>query len=858
MFSVAEPLLKSAALAAPHDRKVLYNLGCTVASQEGRQTEGLRYLKLSLGEKEAYRELAKIYQRQGKENEATFALQHAERIKTNQPIPQITDGIQEQLKKELSFYESKRAVAQLNSEAQKKEELAKQQKEQKNVVKVFPSVDIAATIAANVSPAVTAAVDNPPTNNTVNNADINKDINKAVKLLPDSALPNSMLPGTTLSPLPLVRPLPVIRFAEENKSTDITKSNAGNKITEFSKPADEPAPLRHLEVAGQKIQMQKIVPSAVVHLIPPQNPDNLPKYEFARIEPQKKVPSEKPDRDPVLTFRPNSEVPVSDVPAKNNTVKNNESAFVFRPKNDASVNAELSIRQRTEVPALVPVQDNSVQDDSAGKVLVQEPPVWQVFVQEPAVQKVPVQKIPVQKEIVKTEVIPVVKPEIKPDAIPEIKTAAKPVSQPETKFIANWQEPVIPKNLPVETIPAVKPDYSVIDTAAVPVERKPPVFERPVIEHPQQPETPQIAWVLPSIPVAETTVEPAKELTKEPVKELAEEPVKVEIAEVKENVKETVKEIVREEIQEEPADELITVIPSFTIPKPAVPNLTLPKLTTPDLTSSKLTASNSVPPQAVPVKPVLPKPVEHPAAVKLTASKPVVIKPAEDLHTAVVAASPVPPVSEQSIPKPPVSEVAVQKPPVTEIAVSKPPVAKVVVPEVMVAEIAVQKPPVSEITTSEPPVPAVQHSKRTPSLSMMSDAEFGETLRHIQNVKEQAAPEQIPQVQMVPVQTVQRQVLPDETAGFARTRYVVSAADATVSESAATLEAASAEGFARSSSFAQLLPSAGQNKSQTAPVQAMPKQTAAKTAVLEEPPVYQQEFRPLFFWNSPPQQKRRW
>jgi tetratricopeptide (TPR) repeat protein len=73
----AETILKNALLLQPNHRRVLFNLGWVIAIQKDRETEGLRYLKLALGEAAAYRELAKIYRSQGNAERAEFAEQQA-------------------------------------------------------------------------------------------------------------------------------------------------------------------------------------------------------------------------------------------------------------------------------------------------------------------------------------------------------------------------------------------------------------------------------------------------------------------------------------------------------------------------------------------------------------------------------------------------------------------------------------------------------------------------------------------------------------------------------------------------------------------------------------------------------------
>jgi len=77
-FGEAEIILKNALNIDPNNPKVLFNLGVVIATQRGeRQTEGLRYLKLAVGEADAYRELARIYRSKGDISRAEFADQKA-------------------------------------------------------------------------------------------------------------------------------------------------------------------------------------------------------------------------------------------------------------------------------------------------------------------------------------------------------------------------------------------------------------------------------------------------------------------------------------------------------------------------------------------------------------------------------------------------------------------------------------------------------------------------------------------------------------------------------------------------------------------------------------------------------------
>ncbi len=58
-----------------------------MATQPDRQTEGLRYLKLALGDALAFRELAKVCRAAGNADQAEFAEQRAVVIERTQPNP---------------------------------------------------------------------------------------------------------------------------------------------------------------------------------------------------------------------------------------------------------------------------------------------------------------------------------------------------------------------------------------------------------------------------------------------------------------------------------------------------------------------------------------------------------------------------------------------------------------------------------------------------------------------------------------------------------------------------------------------------------------------------------------------------
>jgi len=78
-FAEAEIILKNALSIDPNNPRVLFNLGVLIATQRGeRQMEGLRYLKLAVGDADAYRELARIYRTKGDVGRAEFADQKAQ------------------------------------------------------------------------------------------------------------------------------------------------------------------------------------------------------------------------------------------------------------------------------------------------------------------------------------------------------------------------------------------------------------------------------------------------------------------------------------------------------------------------------------------------------------------------------------------------------------------------------------------------------------------------------------------------------------------------------------------------------------------------------------------------------------
>jgi hypothetical protein len=87
MYDDAETILKNALLIDPNHTHILLNLGTIIAMQGDRQTEGLRYLKLALGEKAAYLELAKLYRSKGDMGQAEFAEQRAKLATDNPPAP---------------------------------------------------------------------------------------------------------------------------------------------------------------------------------------------------------------------------------------------------------------------------------------------------------------------------------------------------------------------------------------------------------------------------------------------------------------------------------------------------------------------------------------------------------------------------------------------------------------------------------------------------------------------------------------------------------------------------------------------------------------------------------------------------
>lgn len=117
-YAEAETILKNVILFAPNNRQVLYNLGYVIAIQPDRQTEGLRYMKLAIGEKDAYREIAKIYRLHGNENQATFAEQKATMTASASGTPTTSESmkdLQDHIKKELM----RKEAAELADELEK-------------------------------------------------------------------------------------------------------------------------------------------------------------------------------------------------------------------------------------------------------------------------------------------------------------------------------------------------------------------------------------------------------------------------------------------------------------------------------------------------------------------------------------------------------------------------------------------------------------------------------------------------------------------------------------------------------------------------------------------------------------------
>ncbi|MDR1962590.1 MAG: hypothetical protein LBQ50_02290, partial [Planctomycetaceae bacterium] len=92
-YADAETILKNALLIAPDHRRILFNLGFVIVLQPNRQTEGLRYLKLAIGEVAAYQELAKIYRQQGNNGQAEFAEQRAAILEKSRASAESVDSM---------------------------------------------------------------------------------------------------------------------------------------------------------------------------------------------------------------------------------------------------------------------------------------------------------------------------------------------------------------------------------------------------------------------------------------------------------------------------------------------------------------------------------------------------------------------------------------------------------------------------------------------------------------------------------------------------------------------------------------------------------------------------------------------
>lgn len=79
-YARAEALFRQAMVSAPDDPRFQLQLGRTLAHQKKYQA-GLRYLKMSLGEQQAYDEMAQIYHQHGDYERAALAMTKAHEVK---------------------------------------------------------------------------------------------------------------------------------------------------------------------------------------------------------------------------------------------------------------------------------------------------------------------------------------------------------------------------------------------------------------------------------------------------------------------------------------------------------------------------------------------------------------------------------------------------------------------------------------------------------------------------------------------------------------------------------------------------------------------------------------------------------
>ena len=144
----AEIILKYAFLLEPENTRILYNLGYSVALQQDRQTEGLRYLKLALGETRALRELATIYRILGENEQAEFAEQRAaqqeQRFKSTGRTPEppsleARKELYEQIKRELIRAKSLEFAQELEKAGIRHIEMLDSEERTKSVTTVPPT-----------------------------------------------------------------------------------------------------------------------------------------------------------------------------------------------------------------------------------------------------------------------------------------------------------------------------------------------------------------------------------------------------------------------------------------------------------------------------------------------------------------------------------------------------------------------------------------------------------------------------------------------------------------------------------------------------------------------------------------------
>ena len=277
-FAEAENLLKRALDVEPNNPKILFNLGSIIASQRGeRQAEGLRYLKLAVGEAEAYRELARIYRSKGEINRAEFAEQKAQ-LAGNQPAssgnkgtsvrPQTPPEVVDRNRHELFDIEAREMIG-----AQQRAAL--------------PTVGQTPFIPAPVNPATPQRIANIPSETSTGSAGIplqqipvaspidpfattmrpQESASSSVRRLEPS--PNAAFAQTTVRTIPKgTEPMPVMQSPGQNGMLDpfapvqTTGNNAANNKPEMRSPLPQRSPIPN-GTNPQNVSPIQVLPSGV-------------------------------------------------------------------------------------------------------------------------------------------------------------------------------------------------------------------------------------------------------------------------------------------------------------------------------------------------------------------------------------------------------------------------------------------------------------------------------------------------------------------------------------------------------------------------------------------------------------------